>query len=142
MWQKQPWTKFGGSCSAQSTWLAWPSPLAAKVRVRFLVMVWLEGGQGEVRGACPPPPPQHPKSPHLDPPPPPRIAPLGAPPPPTDPPGAPPPPPLYPPHSPSLNSPLRCPPPPPPPPPPKGASGQQLVGGLVGVQIPGVAPPP
>ena len=33
-----------------------------------MVMVWLEGGQGEVRGACAPPP-QHPKSPHLDPPP-------------------------------------------------------------------------
>ena len=32
-------------------------------------MVWLEGGQGEVRGACAPPPaPQHPKSPHLEPP--------------------------------------------------------------------------
>ena len=31
-------------------------------------MVWLEGGQGEVRGACaPPPPPKHPKLPHLDP---------------------------------------------------------------------------
>ena len=36
-----------------------------------MVMVWLEGGQGEVRGACAPPPspPEHPKSPHLDPPP-------------------------------------------------------------------------
>ena len=34
-----------------------------------MVMVWLEGGQGEVRGACAPLPPQHPKSPHLDPPP-------------------------------------------------------------------------
>ena len=30
-----------------------------------MVMVWLEGGQGEVRGACALPPP-HPKSPHLD----------------------------------------------------------------------------
>ena len=30
--------------------------VAAKVRVRFMVMVWLEGGQGEVRGAPPPPP--------------------------------------------------------------------------------------
>ena len=29
-----------------------PNQLAAKVRVRFKVMVWLEGGQGEVRGAC------------------------------------------------------------------------------------------
>ena len=43
-----------------------------------MVMVWLEGGQGEVSGACAPPP-QHPKLPHLDPPPP------------TDPPEAPPP---------------------------------------------------
>ena len=58
--------------------------LAAKVRVRFLMMVWLEGGQGEVRGACaptpatpqiappgtpPPPHTHHPNSPHLDPPP-------------------------------------------------------------------------
>ena len=60
---------FGGSCSAQSTWLAWPNQLAAKVRVRFMVMVWLEGGQGEVRGACAPPPPPHPKLPHLEPPP-------------------------------------------------------------------------
>ena len=33
-----------------------------------MVMVWLEGGQEEVRGACAPPP-QHPKSPNLDPPP-------------------------------------------------------------------------
>ena len=55
-----------------------------------------------------PPPPQHPKSPHLDPPPPA--------------------PPIPPPHSPSLN-------------PPQGASGQQLVGGVVGVQNRGVAPP-
>ena len=30
---------------------------------------------------------------------------------------------------------------PPPPPPPQGASGQQLVGGVVGVQNRGVAPP-
>ena len=52
------------------------------------------------------------------------------PPPPTDPPGAPP------------QSPLLNPPPPmPPPPPPQGASGQQLVGGVVGVQNRGVAPP-
>ena len=27
-------------------------PAHAKVRVRFRAMVWLEGGQGEVRGAC------------------------------------------------------------------------------------------
>ena len=73
-----------------------------------MVMVWLEGGQGEVRGACAPPPaPQHPKSPHLDPPPPNR--PSWSPPP----------------IRPSLK---------PPPPPPQGASGQQLVGGVVGVQ--------
>ena len=77
-----------------------------------MVMLWLEGGQGEVRGACAPPPPKHPESPHLDPPP-------------TDPPRAPPPPPM----------------PPPPSPPPQGASGQQLVGGVVGVQNRGVAPP-
>ena len=32
-----------------------------------MVMVWLEGGQGEVSGACPP---HHPKLPHLPPPPP------------------------------------------------------------------------
>ena len=38
----------------------WPNQLAAKVRVRFMVMRWLEGGQGEVRGACPPPPPHDP----------------------------------------------------------------------------------
>ena len=37
-----------------------------------MVMVWLEGGQGEVRGACAPPPP-HPKSPRLDPPPQPTL---------------------------------------------------------------------
>ena len=60
--------------------------LAAKVRVRFMVMVWLEGGQGEVRGACAPPP----KSPHLDPPP---IAPPPNPPPMPPPPPPPPPPP-------------------------------------------------
>ena len=34
-----------------------------------------------------------------------------------------------------------APPPPTPPPPPQGASGQQLVGGVVGVQNRGVAPP-
>ena len=61
-----------------------------------MVMLWLEGGQGEVRGACAPPPPQHPKSPHLDPPPPtlpepPPIAPP-RPPPPMPPPPPPPPP--------------------------------------------------
>ena len=39
------------------------------------------------------------------------------------------------------NCPTWTPPPPMPPPPPKGASGQQLVGGVVGVQNRGVAPP-
>ena len=81
-----------------------------------MVMVWLEGGQGEVRGASPPPhtpnrptwiPPPHPNSSHLDPPP-------------TVP---------EPPHSPLLDPPLPC---PPLPPPPQGASGQRLVGGVVG----------
>ena len=67
-----------------------------------------EGGQGEVTGACAPPP-HHPKLPHLDPPP-------------TDPPDRPPPPP----------SPLPEPPPPiPPPPPPLGAFGPFLLGGGV-----------
>ena len=43
-----------GICSAQSTWLAWPNQLAAKVRVRFMVMVWLEGkGKGKVLGRAP-----------------------------------------------------------------------------------------
>ena len=41
------WLKWKRSCEAHCAW----------VRVRFTVMVWLEGGQGEVRGACPPPPP-------------------------------------------------------------------------------------
>ena len=83
-----------------------------------MVMVWLEGGQGEVRGACPPPNPQHHKLPHLDPPPPqpPQFAPPG-PPPPNRPSRSPPPPPkplLDPPHSPLLEPPIPCPPPPPP----------------------------
>ena len=138
MWQKQPWTKFGASCSAQSTWLAWPNQLAAKVRVRFMVMVWLGGGKGSL-----PPPPQHPKSPHLDTPPPTTPnCPTWTPPPQPTLPEPPPPQPLQypPPHSPSLNPALQL-PPPPPPPPPQGASGQQLVGGVVGVQNRGVAPP-
>ena len=99
-----------------------------------MVMVWLEGGQEEVRGACAPPPPNTPNRPTWTPPP---TTTPNCPtwtPPPTDPPGAPPPaPPRPPPHSPALN---------PPPPPPQGASGQQLVGGVVGVQNRGVAPPP
>ena len=108
-----------------------------------MVMVWLEGGQGEVRGACAPPPP----TPQIalpgppPPQPPPRIAPLGPPPPQRPsrraPPPAPPKPP--PPIRPSLHPPSNA---PPPPPPPQGASGQQLVGGVVGVQNRGVAPPP
>ena len=83
----------------------------------------VRGGKGSL---CPPPP-RYPKSPHLDPPPQPTL-----PEPPT-------PPLLYPPHSPSLNPPSDA--PPPPLPPPQGASGQQLVGGVVGVQDRGVAPP-
>ena len=59
-----------------------------------MVMVLLEGGQREVRGA--PPPLHHPKLPHLDPPPP---EPSGPPPPS---------------HRPSLSPPLQCFPPPPP----------------------------
>ena len=60
----------------------------------------------------PPPPPREPREP---PPPPPGTALPGAP--------------------------ARPPPPSPPPPPPLGAFGQQLVGGVVGVQDRGVAPP-
>ena len=79
-----------------------------------MVMVWLEGGQGEVRGACAPLPPCLPPqiAPPGPPPPPPRIAPLGPPPPQPTLPDPPPQPLLYPPPSPSLN--------PPPPPPPRG----------------------
>ena len=86
------------------------------------------GGKGSL---CPP----------STPPPPPRIAPLGPSPQPTLP--ETPPQPLLdpPPIRPSQNPPLQCPPPPPPPPPPQGASGQQLVGGVVGVQNGGVAMP-
>ena len=85
-----------------------------------MVMVWLEGGQGEVRGACAPLPPL----------PTPQIASPGPPPQPTLPEPLPP-------------KPLLDPPPIalPEPPPPQGASGQQLVGGVVGVQNRGVAPP-
>ena len=57
-----------------------------------MVMVWLEGGQGEVRGACAPPPP-HPKLPHLEPPPPPQPTLPERPPPPPKPLLDPPPPP-------------------------------------------------
>ena len=70
-----------------------------------MVMVWLEGGQGEVRGAYDPLPPNT------------SNCPTWTPPPATDPPGAPPPPkPLLdprPPHCPSLNPPSNAPPPPP-----------------------------
>ena len=37
---------------AKSIWSACLNQVAAKVGVRFRAMVWLEGGQGEVRGAC------------------------------------------------------------------------------------------
>ena len=105
-----------------------------------MVVVWLEGGQGEVRGACAPPPPTPQIAPHGPPPPPPQFAPLGTPPPQPTLPG----PPLSPlldppPPRPFLNPPSHA----PPPPAPQGASGQQLVGGgVVGVQNRGVAPPP
>ena len=70
-----------------------------------------EGGQGEVTGACAPPPL----------PPPPQIAPPGTPPQPTLPTPPPPQPTLpTPPPRPPLNPPLQCPSPPPPPPPPRG----------------------
>ena len=73
-----------------------------------------------------PPPPNTPNCPTWTPPPQPTL------------PGPPPVAPPRPPPSPLLEPPLPCPPPPPPPP---GASGQQLVGGVVGVQNRGVAPP-
>ena len=94
-----------------------------------MVMVWLEGGQGEVRGACAPPPP-----------PPPQIAAHGPPSHPTLPERPAPSKPLLdpPPHCPSLKPPSNA----SPPAPPARASGQQLVGGVVGVQNRGVAPPP
>ena len=98
-----------------------------------MVMVWLEGlsegRQGKARGACAPPPPPAPQiaPPGPPPPPPPRIAPLGTPPQPMFP---------EPPPQPLLD------PPPIRPPPPQGASGQQLIGTVVGVQNRGVAPPP
>ena len=92
------------------------------------------GGKGSL---CPPPPPTTPQiAPPGFPPPPPQFAPPGPPPPtlPEPPPQAPPRPP---PIRPSLNPPSHA-----PPPPQKGASGQQLGGGVVGVQNRGVAPPP
>ena len=108
-----------------------------------MVMVWLEGGQGEVRGACAPPPPtpQHPKSPHLDPPPHHHHpnSPHMDPPSPTDPPGAPPqaPPRPPPPHSPLLEPPL----PPPPPPPPRGLRPSNSLGGSWRPEPRGPPPP-
>ena len=84
-----------------------------------------------------PPPPPHPKSPHLDPLPHhhPELPHLD--PPPNRPSRSPPPSPSY------TPPPFTLPEPPPSdaPPPPQGASGQQLVGGVVGVQNRGVAPP-
>ena len=64
-----------------------------------------------------------------DTPPPPHGNPGNRPPPPPEPPSP----------APLLDPPLQA--PPPPPPPPLGAFGQQLVGGVVGVQDRGVAPP-
>ena len=49
MWQKGAMISFSLTNMAG---MAKPTWLAAKVRVRFRVMVWLEGRQGEVRGAC------------------------------------------------------------------------------------------
>ena len=45
-----------------------------------MVMVWLEGGQGEVSGACPPPPQELTTKALCQPPPPPQLAPPGPPP--------------------------------------------------------------
>ena len=59
--------------------------MVAKVRVRFMVTVWLEGGLGEVTGACAPPPTPTPQfAPWTPPPPnrPSRSAPPPMPPPP------------------------------------------------------------
>ena len=95
------------------------------------------GGKGSL---CPPPPLNTPNCPTWTPPPTTPNCHTWTPSPP-DPPGTPPlPAPLIPPpHLPFLNPPLKC---PRPPPPPQGASGQPLVGGVVGVQNRGVAPPP
>ena len=79
--------------------------LTLTLALTLALALTLEGGQGEVTGACAPPP--HPKSPHLDPPPQPTLR--------------------TPPPRPSLNPPLQCPPPPPPPPP--GAFGPLLLRG-------------
>ena len=54
--------------------------MAANARVRFMVMVWLEGGQGEVKRACSPPRNTPNRPTWIPPPPPPRIAPLEPPP--------------------------------------------------------------
>ena len=50
---KAAMTEISGMLFSPSTWLAWPTQRIAKVRVKFMVMVWLEGGQGE---AVPPRP--------------------------------------------------------------------------------------
>ena len=91
------------------------------------------GGKGSL---CPPTPPNTPNRPTWTPPPTTLSCPTWTPPP-TDPPGAPPPlaPPIPPPFALPNPPPFQC-------PSPQGASGQQLVGGVVGVQNRGVAPPP
>ena len=103
-----------------------------------MVMVWLEGGQGEVRGACAPPPPNTPNRPTWTPPP--ANCPTYPPPPQLTLPKHPPPKPFLdpPPIRPSLNAP----PPIPPPPPPRGLRPTVSWGGVVGVQNRGVLPPP
>ena len=85
-----------------------------------MVMVWLEGGQGEARGACAPPPSPPPPSP-------PQISPPGPPPPQ---PTLPEPPPLP-----------MPPPPPPPPPPPGGPSAHFYWGGEVAYRSEETSPP-
>ena len=124
---KAAMNEIGGSCSALSTWVAWPNQLAAMVRVRFMVIMVRGRARGGKGSLCPLPPPNTPNRPTWSPPPPPpRIAPLGPTPPPL----------LYPPPFALPKPPLQA------PPPPQGASSQQLVGGVVGVQNRGVAPPP
>ena len=93
-----------------------------------MVMVWLEGGQGEARGAYDPPPPSPPNTPNRPTwtPPPPRAI---------DPPGAPPPKPLLdPPHRPSLNRPSN--------PPPPGLRPTVSWGGELASRTEGLPPPP
>ena len=101
-----------------------------------MVLVWFEGGQGEVRGACAPPAPPTPQIAPPEPPPPHLKLPHLDPPPPNRPPRSPPPPSplLDPPPFTLPESPLQS-------PRPKGASSQQLVAGAVGVQNRGAACP-